>query len=154
MTHTHSNDRLPGVYALKAQARRLRDSLAATGTPVSHSRSLELLAAQLGYRDWNTLHAAANTQPTPNRPLPPLSVGDRVRGSYLGQAFTGEVLALRQIAGGTHHEVTLHFDDPVDVVRFDSFSSFRQRVSATIDGKGVSPQRTSDGAPHLRVAAI
>lgn len=153
MTHTNPTVPLPGVEALKAQARRLRDSLAATGAPVSHSRSLELLAAQHGFRDWNTLHAAA-ARPQPNRPMAPIAVGDRVRGDYLGQPFTGEVLALRQIAGGTHHEVTLHFDEPVDVVRFDSFSSFRQRVSATIDARGVSPQHTSDGTPHLRLAAV
>ena len=151
MTHTIPTETLPGVEALKAQARRLRDGLSDAGTPVSHSRSLELLAAQHGYRDWNTLRAAAD-RPRPNRPLPRFAVGDRVRGDYLGQAFTGEILALRQIDGGRLHGVTLKFDEPVDVVRFDSFSSFRQRVSATIDGQGISPQRTSDGAPHLRLA--
>ncbi|SFB80290.1 glyoxalase superfamily protein [Tropicimonas isoalkanivorans] len=150
MTHMTTPDTLPTVDALKAQARRLRGSLADAGSDVGHSRSLELLAAQYGYRDWNTLRAAAD-RPRPNRPMPPVQAGDRVRGTYLGQSFTGEVVALRQMNGGSHYAVTLQFDAPVDVVTFDSFSSMRSRVSATIDADGLSPQHTSNGVPHLRL---
>lgn len=141
---------LPSVEALKAQARRLRETLAAGGTTLGHAQSLELVARQLGYRDWNTLHAAAD-RPRPNRPRPPVALGDRVSGRYLGQPFAGVVRALRELHGGGLYELTLQFDDPVDVVTFESFSSFRQRVTATVDANGVSPRRTSNGAPHLQL---
>jgi hypothetical protein len=45
--------------------------------------------------------------------------------------------------------VTVTFDEPVDVVRFDSFSNLRQRVSCTIDSDGRTPENTSDGRPQL-----
>jgi hypothetical protein len=136
---------LPSLEELKQQARRLRDSLEAAGTPVGHSKALELLAHQLGYRDWNTLHAAVGNRPPPS----PVAVGERVRGVYLGQPFTGEVIGVQVV--GPHHRfrVAFEFDEPVDVVTFDSFSNFRRRVSCTIDGKGVTSEKTSDGQPHM-----
>ena len=50
---------------------------------------------------------------------------------------------------GTRQRVTLHFDAPIDVVQFDSFSSFRQRVTAVIGVAGRSVEHTSNGTPHL-----
>lgn len=41
----------------KAMARRLRAALEASGFSASHSDTLELVAAQLGHRDWNTASA-------------------------------------------------------------------------------------------------
>ncbi|MGC5221439.1 glyoxalase superfamily protein [Micromonospora sp. DT81.3] len=49
----------------KSMASRLRARLAEDGTGISHSRALDLVAAQLGYRDWNTLAAARNAPPHP-----------------------------------------------------------------------------------------
>ncbi len=66
----------------------------------------------------------------------------------LNQPFAGKVLALAE-AGGGLHKITIHFDEPVDVVTFESFSAFRQRINAQIDGSGVSPRKTSNGLPHL-----
>ncbi|MHA6263006.1 glyoxalase superfamily protein [Arenibacterium sp. CAU 1754] len=137
----------PRVEAFKAQARRLRTQLAGTGTDISHSQALELVAQQQGARDWNTLRALAS-RPGNNRPL---AVGDRVTGHYLGQPFTGYVHGLSHGEHGDHSRITLHFDDPVDVVTFDSFSSFRQRVSATIGPDGRSPRKTSNGEPQIIV---
>lgn len=133
---------------LKAQARRLRDSLATQGKPVSHSDALELVAKQLGYRDWNTLHAAVG-----NRPAPPVTLGDRVRGTYLGQRFDGDVIGVQALAGG-RVRVTLEFDDPVDVVKFDSFSAFRKRVTATVNDRGLTAEKTSDGKPQLELKVV
>ncbi|MFV0360687.1 glyoxalase superfamily protein [Tropicimonas sp.] len=149
MTMTTQTTPLPTVAALKAQARRLRETLADQGTTLGHSQSLELLSRQLGFRDWNTLHAAADTPPT-SAPKAPVALGQKVSGHYLGLPFTGVVKGLREVHGG-HFEVTLQFDTPVDVVRFESFSSLRHRVSATIDATGVSPRHTSNGEPHLRL---
>ena len=42
----------------KTMARRLRAALEARGHAASHSDTLELVAAQLGHRDWNTASAA------------------------------------------------------------------------------------------------
>ena len=42
----------------KAMARTLREALAASGTKISNSEALELVAKLLGERDWNTLAAA------------------------------------------------------------------------------------------------
>lgn len=137
---------LPSLDALKAQAKRLRASLAESGTPVSHSKSLELLADQYGYRDWNTLHAAVGNRP----PAPPVMLGQQVMGTYLKQPFTGEVIGVSEIAG-ERYRVTFQFDEPVDVVTFDSFSAFRRRVTTVIGRDGKTVERTSDGAPQLQL---
>ncbi|WP_422026177.1 glyoxalase superfamily protein [Pyruvatibacter mobilis] len=144
---------LPSPDALKDQARRLRQELDKSGTKISHARALELVAHQLGYRDWNTLSAAstaAAAQDVRRHNQKQLQLGERVAGTYLGQAFSGEVLAVQRLGSG-HVRVTLHFDSPVDVVRFDSFSAFRQRVSCTLDEELTAPARTSDGWPHMRI---
>lgn len=138
--------RYPSIDDLKAQAKRLREAMAERGTPVSHSAALELVAQQHGMRDWNTLSARAQK---PNTSLVSrLAIGSAVRGRYLDQPFTGKVLALQGLADGSYR-ITLHFDEPVDVVTFESFSAFRQRVNAQIDEDGVSPRKTSNGVPHL-----
>lgn len=130
----------------KARAREIRAEHAARGQSLSHSHALELVAAELGYRDWNTASARLS-----NTPEVPLQVGERVAGRYLKQAFEGRVHAVRELAGGMGYEVTLHFDTPVDVVEFESFSNNRQRVTAMIDADGISWTKTSDGVPHLIV---
>lgn len=147
MTNVKDNARIAG---LKAQARRLRSRLADGDTAISHSQSLELVAQQNGARDWNTLRALA-ARPDNNRPL---AVGDRVAGSYLGQPFTGYVYGLSHAPNAPYTRITLQFDEPVDVVRFDSFSSFRQRVSATIGNDGQSVQKTSDGVAQMIVHPV
>ena len=42
----------------KRMARTLRDRLADLGHPITHGQALEMVAAQFGQRDWNTLAAA------------------------------------------------------------------------------------------------
>lgn len=129
---------------LKSQAKSLRQALAGSGHAISHSQSLELLARQLGHRDWNTLHSSVgNSLPVP------FQLGQRVSGHYLGQRFTGEIISLRSMAEGTRFHLTLRFDVPVDVVKFESLSNFRSQVTATIDRTGRTVEKTSDGQPHL-----
>jgi hypothetical protein len=137
----------PSLEDLKVQAKRLRTELDAGGTPVTHARALELLAHQYGHKDWNTLHAAVGNRP----PACPFSIGQRLRGAYLGQAFDGEVIAVG-ILGNERYRITLVFDEPVDVVTFESFSAFRRRVSATVDRHGVTVEKTSNGVPHMVLA--
>ncbi|WP_197491907.1 glyoxalase superfamily protein [Rhizobium bangladeshense] len=136
----------PGIEELKAQAKRLRQAMNDRGTTLTHSAALEMIARQHGARDWNTLAALAAR---PNAaPKTPLFVGAHIRGRYLNQPFAGEILSLSALPGGLHR-ITIHFDEAVDVVTFESFSAFRRRVSAQIDADGVSPRKTSNGVPHL-----
>ena len=140
---------LPGemprtVAQAKQRAKIMRKDLFSRGIKISYGQALERVAVEIGYRDWNTAVARLSNEP-PFR----IQVGDTVSGAYLKQPFTGQVLAVREIGGGSHYEVTLHFDEPVDVVSFDSFSAFRQRVNVTVDDTGVSPSKTSDGEPHI-----
>lgn len=130
---------------VKAQAKALRQALQAGGTVVSHAQALELIARQHGARDWNTLHARLTRQNAP----PELAFGDRVTGYYLGQAYTGEIVALSGPAG--HRHVGIKLDQPVDTVRFESFSNWRHRIRGTLDVDGRSHRKTLDGAPHLIV---
>ena len=135
----------PSLDTVKAHARALRRALQARGSVISHAQALELIARQHGARDWNTLHAWLTQRNAP----PELALGDRVAGSYLGQAYTGEITALSGPAG--HRQVEIKLDRPVDTVRFESFSNWRHRIRGTLDQDGRSRRKTSDGAPQLIV---
>ena len=128
---------------IKAQAKALRQALQAKGTTVSHSQALELVARQHGARDWNTLHAWLGQRNAP----PGLALGDRVTGRYLGQAYIGKIVALSGTTRHRHVEIAL--DQPIDTVRFDSFSNWRSRIRGTLREDGTSLRKTSDGVPHL-----
>lgn len=140
---------LPTLDLLKGQARRLRESLAATGRPVTHGKALELIAGQYGFRDWNTLCVRAAAQAS--APRPELRLDMQVSGHYLGVPFTGRIAALGR-RGGRFLRLTVVFDAPVDVSRFSSFAVKRRRISATIDLEtGETVEKTSDGRPQLVV---
>lgn len=143
-----SNTPLPSLDALKDQAKRLRARFVGEGQPVNHSRALELVAAQYGFRDWNTLYAAVGNRPA----FDPWMLGARVRGHYLGQPFDAEVLGVQALTSQPgRYRMTLRFDEPVDVVTFESFSAFRHRVTCTVDETGRTVERTSNGRPHLEL---
>ncbi|MBO6755346.1 MAG: hypothetical protein JJ902_03390 [Roseibium sp.] len=138
---------IPDVSDLKNQARRLRTALRSDQPQEpSHCDALELLAKQYGYRDWNTLRAAAV-----HRNPSPVSLGERVTGLYLGQPFSGEVVSVTKLPTASRYRVTIAFDAPVDVVTFESFSAFRRRVTSVIDDTGTSPAKTSNGQPQLLI---
>lgn len=141
MTNQH---RLPPIKELKQQAKRLRERLAQDGDFISHSEALEIIAHQHGQRDWNTLYAAVGNRPA----APALTPGARVTGRYLSQPFAGEIIGVSRYAND-RFRLTIAFDEAVDVVRFDSFSAFRQRVSCVVDRHGESAEKTSDGAPQM-----
>lgn len=138
---------LPSRDTLKAQARRLRTTLAETGTKLPHASALETVAKQWGYRDWNTLSAAVETAPAL-----PWQIGQTVRGAYLGHAFTGVLKSVSQ-RGQDHTRLTIRFDTPVDVVSSDKFSALRRQITATVNATGRTVEKTSDGQPHLVVQA-
>lgn len=142
----HSNNFHTPLDRAKQRARQLRIDLSKSGNQLSHSQALEMVAKELGYRDWNTAAALLSNYPDIS-----VQVGDHVRGTYLKQPFTGRVLSVTEQGGGAFFRVTLDLDEAVDVVTFDSFSAFRKRVHGQIDSKGDSPAKTSDGEPHLSI---
>lgn len=129
----------------KTQAKALRVALQAQGTTISHAQALELIARQHGAKDWNTLYARLALRNAP----PELALSDRVRGRYLGQPFTGQIIGLSGPAN--HRQISIRFDTPIDVVRFESFSNLRHQIKATINEYGRSHRHTSDGEPQLMV---
>jgi hypothetical protein len=138
---------LPPLSTLKSQAKRLRVDLSAYGQAIGHGKSLEILAHQYGYKDWNSLHAGVGNQ----RPSCPVAVGQSVRGFYLSQPFDGEVIGIQSLVTPGRYRVTLSFREPVDVVTFKSFSNYRKRVSCVIDRGGKTFEKTSDRRPHLQL---
>ncbi|OCW59411.1 glyoxalase superfamily protein [Hoeflea olei] len=140
---------LPTLDALKDQARRLRSRLGANGETIGHSKALELIAAQYGFNEWNTLHAALGNRPGARS----LAPGARVTGAYLGQPFTARVVGIQALTSAPgNFRVALDLDEAVDVVTFDSFSAFRKRVNGVIGEDGKSRERTSNGRPQLELS--
>lgn len=136
----------PSIQSLKSEAKALREERSASDTPLSQGAALEEVARRHGYRDWNTASAAL-----PERFVVPVQIGQRVKGTYLSRPFAGLVIAMRMLPDMAHFEVTVKFDKPVNVSKFASMVHERQRVTATIDLHGISPARTSDGEPHMRI---
>jgi hypothetical protein len=133
---------IPSRDVLKAQAKRLRADMDAQGTQMTHASALETVAHQWGMRDWNTLAAKADVEAVN------WQVGSRATGRYLGHPFTGMIKAARLAASG-FWTLTVRFDAPVDVVESEHFSALRQQVNTTVNAQGESPQKTSDGQPHM-----
>lgn len=165
MKHGTTTATTDAIAAYKLQARRLREAMATEGRAISHGAALEMVARQHGFRDWNTLSAtatAARSGPetgastganaAARNAFPDFSVGTRISGRYLDQPFVGEIRSVTALPDGEHFRLAIHFAEPVDVVTFESFSAFRQRVHATVNSRGMSPQRTSNGLPHLVLA--
>jgi hypothetical protein len=76
-----------------------------------------------------------------------------VSGTYLGQPFSARVLGVQALTSAPgNYRVSLDLDEAVDVVTFDSFSSFRKRVNGVIGETGVSRERTSNGRPQLELS--
>jgi hypothetical protein len=141
-----SSPKLPSLEVLKDQAKRLRDTLNRQGTVVNHSKALELIAGQYGFRDWNTLMGAIGNRP----PVRSYSIGEQVIGHYLGQMFTGTIVGVQTLTNAHgRYRVTFDFDEPVDVITFESWSAFRKRVTCTLDEEGRTVEKTSNGQPHM-----
>lgn len=133
---------IPSRDVLKSQAKRLRSDLATRGQTISHAQALETVAHQWGARDWNTIAAQARDD------HPGWTPGQTVSGRYLGHPFKGQIKAARISANG-FWALTLRFDEAIDVVTSTLFSSLRRQVNTTVNPSGVSPQKTSNGQPHM-----
>ncbi|WP_025126665.1 glyoxalase superfamily protein [Pseudomonas sp. PH1b] len=82
------------IEQAKQMAKRLRSALAAGNQQVSHVTALELVARQMGYKDWNT---AAASLPRPDaeasisfeRPIPILRMFDEAKAREFYLDFLG-----------------------------------------------------------------
>ncbi|WP_420547490.1 glyoxalase superfamily protein [Curvivirga sp.] len=134
---------IPPLTYLKYKAKLLRDESQINEKPISHSKSLELLAHQYGCRDWNALSAIAKKQ------MSIVSIGQKVEGSYLGQKFKGMIKGVRLTENLDRTHITIVFDKAVDVVCFESFSNFRKQVSCCVSQHATTFEKTSNGEPQL-----
>ncbi|MCU9949761.1 VOC family protein [Pseudomonas sp. PDM13] len=76
----------------KLMAKRLRAQLAASNHDISHSAALELVAQQLGYRDWNTASAMLPGEPQGivfERSIPILRMFDEAKAREFYCDFLG-----------------------------------------------------------------
>lgn len=138
-------DQLPTASQAKDKAKRLRAEMVDAGTTIGHAKSLELIAHQHGFRDWNAMHSAIVSSSPKG-----WQNGDLVSGTYLSQPFTAKVIAVAEQRPGWFG-LELQLDEAVDVVTSDAFSNLRARVRGVIGPKGHSQERTSDGTPQLQV---
>lgn len=142
MSFTMSNQL--SLDALKIQAKTLRQNMADINQTITHSESLELIAKQKGFKDWNCLHAHIGNQQKPN-----FVIGQRVKGHYLGQKFAGILLKATPSNNAKRYGITVRFDEAVDVIRFEGMSNWRKQVQITINQDGQTNEKTSDGSPHM-----
>ncbi|QCY11961.1 glyoxalase superfamily protein [Pseudomonas sp. MPC6] len=82
------------IEQAKQMAKRLRASLQTCNQAVPHATALELVAQQLGYKDWNTASALLpqeNTQPTItfDKPIPILRMFDETKAREFYLDFLG-----------------------------------------------------------------
>ena len=115
------------IDELKSQAKRLREYLSTQNINLAYGAALEAIAKQHGYRDWNTLSATVKQ----NTKWP--CAGERVMGKYLGHSFRGTVLKSELMSNSDNRRYTVMMDEPIDVVKSEHFSNYRQRISSTLN---------------------
>ena len=83
---------LPSALQAKHQAQLLRSKMATDGTPISHAKSLELIAHQYGFRDWNAMIASVGD-------CPPIAwaPGDKVEGAYSQRKLSANLFAFSSL---------------------------------------------------------
>lgn len=134
---------------LKSEAKALRESRARTGLAMTHGAALDAVARAHGFRDWNTARATL-----PDHAAAPFQVGMRVGGHYLERPFEGLVVGVRLLGSRPLLSVTIQFDKPVDVTPNLMFETLRQRVTATVNTEGVSPELRGNGKPVMQLAHL
>ncbi|QQR40960.1 glyoxalase superfamily protein [Devosia rhizoryzae] len=134
------------AQTLKSEAKSLRETRAKAGQDLTHGAALEEVARAHGFRDWNTARAAL-----PDRVAVPFQVGMRVKGFYLEQPFRGLLIGVQLSSSMSTYTVTVMFDEPVNVTPDFMFAATRQRVTATVDIRGISPALRGNGEPQMRL---
>ena len=139
----------PVLGAIKLTAKdRLQHGLASTRGRGAYAQLLETAAQRLGFRDWNTLNAAANA----SLRMADMRPGMAVRGAYMGHGFKARIRDIKLQDDGDY-EICVDLDEAIDVVVFDGFSSWRKRITTVVDVHGVSRERLSNGAALMAFLA-
>lgn len=153
----------------KSAARALRRSLSATGITIGHSQSLELVAHQLGFADWNVAVAALRSERAVSGPaVPVLRIPDEQSArafylDYLGfeiewkHRFESDLpLYARIRRGNTVLDLSEHHGDgtpgTVVWVPIADLSAFHAELSARPNARlrpGIDPH--APGGPTLTV---
>ncbi|MCJ9430503.1 glyoxalase superfamily protein [Kordiimonas marina] len=145
----------------KARAKRLRAYLTGAGLPVSHSQSLEAIAHEDGFRDWNTLSAHLRQAASPEeKPAKsdisengcPFTLGSRAAGFYYNTPFTGQVRGIEMTARDGVWRITLQFNKRLKVTMGDHLDMARQRVRLTVDRLGRSVNLAGKADGHAQIA--
>lgn len=139
----------PSARTLKSEAKSLRETRSRSGIAMTHGAALEEVARAHGFRDWNTARATL-----PDQATAPFQVGRRVGGHYLEQPFEGLVVGVKLLGNRPLLSVTVQFDGPVNVTPNLMFETLRQRVTATVNIEGVSPELRGNGQPVMRLAHL
>jgi catechol 2,3-dioxygenase-like lactoylglutathione lyase family enzyme len=85
---------MSSITSAKQMAKALRTSLAAQQHEITHSAALELVAQQLGYKDWNTASAVLPESSTPtgiafDKAIPILRIFDEAKAREFYLDFLG-----------------------------------------------------------------
>jgi len=145
----------------KARAKRLRAYLAGAGFTLSHSQSLEAIAHEDGFRDWNTLsaHLRQAAEKTAEAPKPetiendcPFTLGSRAAGLYYNTPFAGQVRGIEMTARDGVWRITLQFDKRLTVTMGEHLGMARQRVRLTVDRLGRSGNLAGKADGHAQIA--
>ncbi|WP_179381707.1 glyoxalase superfamily protein [Jannaschia marina] len=139
------NTQPPSLIEAKEKAKQLRSKMSKSGSKIGHAQSLERVAHQHGFRDWNSMFAAIGK----DRPMA-WNVGDRVTGTYLSQRFSAHVTSVSALRPGWF-KLVLQLEQAIDVVTSDAFSNQRRRIRGVVGPKAFSIERTSNGQPHLQI---
>lgn len=139
--------RLPSLEVVKRHAKRLRAALEETTVTLSHAESLEMIARQWGFSDWNTLCAMIKKQNSPSR----LKIGDDISGEYLGQVFHAMIVDLVPLADEEIYIITLAFDKPLTVSNAHTNENLQNRITCTIGPGGKTVEKQACGAPVLQI---
>lgn len=142
MTHSIQN--------AKARAKRLRKYMDTKGQSISHSFALEAIAAEEGYRDWNTLAACADTVLTRSTGFP-LQVGESVSGLYHETAFEGVLIGLEQTINKHVWRVKIQFKAPVSPTSLQNIGMTRRRITGSVNTAGVSVNLLGKEDEQLRL---
>ena len=145
----------------KGRAKRLRSYLASQDFEITYAQSLEAVAQEDGFRDWNTLSASLLAASDPARSDSEeknaasalgFHVGDRVCGTYRGGDFTGTILGLEKTDGAPVWRIKIQFDEPVHLNPDGLLDLTRLRVRLMInaDGTSVNLKGTPDGQMQMR----
>ncbi len=91
---------MPTIDRAKAMAKRLRAALAARDVAIPHAAALELIAAELGYADWNTASARLDPEPADGirflHAVPILRIFDEAKAREFYCGFLGFAVQFEQ----------------------------------------------------------